>query len=54
VSDWLAYGALVSKIFEMVMRARICRPGSTYVREDRENHVRKKTSASQVLRKEEE
>jgi hypothetical protein len=42
VSGWLAYGALVCRIFERVMWAKICRPGSTYGREDRENCVSRK------------
>jgi hypothetical protein len=42
-SGWLAYGAPVSRIFERVMRARICRPGSTtYGRWDREKRVCRK------------
>lgn len=42
MSGWLAYGALVCRIFQRVMWARICRPGSTYGRWDRGKRVSKK------------
>jgi hypothetical protein len=41
-AGWLAYGALVCRKSLEVMWAKICRPGSTYGRGDRENHVSKK------------
>ena len=41
-SGWLAYGVPVSRILERVMRARICRPGSTYGRWDRGKRVSRK------------